>query len=804
MKMLFKFKLHFIGLLFFCGALKAQLLDQHNWRASEKDSLTTVLNLINEHQLSKAFPSIQILYKHHSQEDFLKYTFAKCALEFENKQDEAFQILNDILNKNPNTNDIYYYMAKANYHLEQFDEALYYTNVFLNNSPAYELISKAENLKKYIHNARNNTANTSLAKVQLMSKSFNNEGNQIFPVMNYQASKLFFTNGFETASKLINQSLHTQLGKVQQSISIDEQFKSPELIKNWNEKDYGRIVCISTDEKSIFLIKDNCGQNDIFISTLNGNTFSKPKKLKGPVNSLFNENACCLAPDGKTLFFSSNRSGGFGGYDLYRATLNEDSVWTQIVNLGTNINTNQNEDAPFIHVNGKSLFFSSEGFDSMGGFDVFKSELNVFSNSFTKAENLMCPINSIGDDVGFVISANGEEAFMASNRRGGSGQMDLYHLNPNFENFKPSFCIVKGKVNLNQAPAMAKLSVENLHSAKLYSELYSNANTGEYVVVLPVGERFQMNAWIRNFQVKSVELDLRNKSGIVELTENIAFSSYSDSLMMSDVAPLASSKTETKNLKTNSNKKINTKKDVSSELAMVNTTEALLDVSSASKSKSKKETINKNVKVNESNEEQLEHFQTFATHGNSIGMFNRVPLKDDEIKESKNNIWRKTDANESVSLDSKIELNRNNIQITDSAELADRQAFMLWLNEGENKKTEDEFKPKNEAQQRILDCFIKNGSVREEGLVFKIQIAANKENSNKKFYKLQHLGKVEQMDFHDDFIRYTIGGEFKSYGEAFEFGKKVIEAGHNGIYIFGIKDGKRYKVEDLVEEGIFR
>ncbi len=769
------------------GSAQAQLLNQRNWRASEKDSLNKALNLIDEQNYSAAFASVQNIYAHHPQEDFLKYAYVKCAIEFDDRVEEAYKKLNELFEKNANTADIQYYLAKGAYKLSLFDEALSYMNVFLGSTKvSFQLLPVAQQLKNRINHARYYATHTGSARLQALGPLFNDEGNQVSPVINLAASQLFYTdvqNNLRLPSQKINQSL----GKMMYSKSIDENWLAPDSYKNWFEKEHARIAAISADAKHLLLIKENCGQNDIFICSVVADKFSKAKRLKGSINSLFNENACCFSPDGRSIYFSSNRPGGFGGYDLYRADLETDSTWSHVKNLGALINSDKDEDSPCMQADGSSFFFSSEGFESCGGFDVFKAIYIAGDSVFSNRENLGFPINSIANDFGFVISANAEEAFICSDRKGGKGLTDLYKVEPNFKNYIPTLCILKTKVQCDGQFGQSQVKVIDKKTGKLVSESFCTSANMPSMFVLSNGNNYELVIKSNRFKPKKIDLDLSAMQGFIELHKEIEFVSGVDSLNPLDI------KNEVLLSSANNH-------DKKSKAGLNNQVEA--------------QVVNHNA-VKSENANALFHFQTFKTSGNSIGMASReesdLDVRTKESKKSQNkhdeNIKIELGAIENTqesNVEKSITLIQNLENITDSAEIEDRKALMDWFGESASVAVKETFIPKTETQKRILACKERNGGVRKAGLTFKIQIAANKENSNKQFPQLKHLGKIEKMDYHDDFIRYTIGGDFKTYAEAFELGKKVIEAGYSGIYIFGVMDGKRYKVEDLIAEGIFK
>ncbi|EAY31944.1 OmpA family protein [Microscilla marina] len=156
--------------------------------------------------------------------------------------------------------------------------------------------------------------------------------------------------------------------------------------------------------------------------------WSKPKSLGKHINSKYRETSGCLSPDGNTLFFTSDRPGGLGGLDIYMSVKDKKGRWGKPVNLGSKVNTPHDEEAPFMHADGKTLYFSSTGHNSMGGFDIFKSAVNN-GKDFSQAENMGSPINSQSNDMYFVSNDKGHAvAYFSSDRPGGVGGKDLYRV----------------------------------------------------------------------------------------------------------------------------------------------------------------------------------------------------------------------------------------------------------------------------------------------------------------------------------------------------------------------------------------
>ena len=147
-----------------------------------------------------------------------------------------------------------------------------------------------------------------------------------------------------------------------------------------------------------------------------------------PINTSFAETTVSLTPDGQTLFFASNREGGFGGLDIWLTTKNKKGEWEDPVNLGEEINTPLGEDGPFIGYDGKTLYFSSQGGEGMGGFDIYRVVYDSLSNSWGAPENMGYPINTPDHDIYFVPTKDGKNAYYSSVRDDGFGNSDIYML----------------------------------------------------------------------------------------------------------------------------------------------------------------------------------------------------------------------------------------------------------------------------------------------------------------------------------------------------------------------------------------
>ena len=173
-----------------------------------------------------------------------------------------------------------------------------------------------------------------------------------------------------------------------------------------------------------------CGRNekehtgcDIYMSVRQGGRWGKPRNMGAPVSSRYWESFPSLSIDGYTLYFASNRPGGYGGTDIWCCTL-EEGVWGEPVNLGPEVNTRGNETAPYIHFDDKTLYFASDGHTGMGGMDLFCARKE--ESGKWKVENLGYPINTAGEENNLIVAPDGRTAIFSSDRFGSYGKQDLY------------------------------------------------------------------------------------------------------------------------------------------------------------------------------------------------------------------------------------------------------------------------------------------------------------------------------------------------------------------------------------------
>lgn len=326
-----------------------------------------------------------------------------------------------------------YYLGKA-YHLNyKLDQAMESYNDFLKRAPAKHYLAPMAMLGiRQAENAKDLIANPVDYKIENLGQVINTEYPEFSPVISVDENALFFTSSRlrPDSSNLMVRDRKT--GDYFNDIYVsyrDRQgaWQEPELLEI-NRTDHTATVNVAADGQTLFIYRDDAGVGNIYESKLVGETWTEPIKLEGGINSSSWETHIAKSVDGQTAYVVSNRPGGLGGRDIYRVRKLPDGKWSKAQNLGPNVNTRYEEDAVFISPDGRTLYFSSEGHNSMGGFDIFYSTYNEDDDSWGEPVNIGYPINTVDDDVFFVTSADERRAYYSSVRDSGYGEKDIYQV----------------------------------------------------------------------------------------------------------------------------------------------------------------------------------------------------------------------------------------------------------------------------------------------------------------------------------------------------------------------------------------
>lgn len=400
-----------------------------------------------------------------------------------------------------------FYYAESELNTGDYEAALQHFRIYKSGGKAQ--FDKIQTTDKYINDcivSIEAIKNPVAFKPENLGSSINTKDEEYFAALTSDERTLIFTrqiNGKEDFYK---------------SLKVNNQWvPSTSLSPNINTPEFNEgAQCISPDGQFLFftgcLRPGGYGRCDIYVSKKEGNGWSIPVNLGFPINTSGWESQPSLSADGRTLYFVSDRKGGFGSYDIWKSNIGDDGKWTMPENLGANINTNYSEQYPFIHPDGKTFYFSSTGWTGFGRKDLFISRLDT-SNKWSKPQNLGYPINTYGDESGLTINASGTKAFFSSNNFNGFGGFDIYSFDLP-QNIRPSAVnYVKGVVfdDSDKKRLGALIDIIDLKTGNSIYTSYSDAIDGTFLGTLPKGNDYSLNA---------------SKEGYLFYSENFSLEKY--------------------------------------------------------------------------------------------------------------------------------------------------------------------------------------------------------------------------------------------------------------------------------------
>tara|TARA_B100000795_G_scaffold268894_1_gene256825 strand:+ start:3003 stop:5129 length:2127 start_codon:yes stop_codon:yes gene_type:complete len=298
---------------------------------------------------------------------------------------------------------------------------------------------------------------------------------------------------------------------------------TPSLINEINTPGHEASIGLSIDGQQLLIYSSQEDKNgDIYYSKLEGDTWTKPVAFEA-LNSKYSETHACFSANGKTIYFTSNRKGGYGSYDIYRVIKLPNGDWSLPQNLGPKINTSRSDRAPFIHPDGVSLFFSSEGHETMGGYDIFQSTMDD-NGVWNTPENIGYPINTTKDDVFYATSVDGKRSYYSSEREDGTGGKDLYLIELPKTEVNP-LTVISGTFSSGgkdgEIPKDAQIIVTDNSSGSVVGIYKPNKKTGKYLFILPPGKNYNVTYEAQGYLFKSENLIVPKNSTFSSIKKEI-------------------------------------------------------------------------------------------------------------------------------------------------------------------------------------------------------------------------------------------------------------------------------------------
>ncbi|MEA1897383.1 MAG: OmpA family protein [Bacteroidota bacterium] len=410
-----------------------------------------------------ALPFYQIVYDQDQDNANINYKIGLCYVNMANQKEKSIAFLEKAITnvtddyKEGNYKEVrapqeaFFFLATA-YHIQnQFEKAKKEYAKYLNLLPPADTvnINFVNQQITACDNADNMIQNRVYFEAVNLGKKINTDSNEFDAVVSNDGSTMVVVSKQKFYDALF--FLKNRNGVWGSKINI-----TPDIKSDGDHYPTG----LSNDGKILLLTWNDKFNSDIFISQYINGKWTPAEKMDKPINTKYWESHASFSPDGNTIYFTSNRPGGYGGLDIYKTLKNADTEeWGLPENLGPVINTQFNEETPFICNDNKTLYFSSQGHSGMGGFDSFYSVFND-DGTFTKPQNLGYPLNTSDDDIFFFPLQGGKNAYLSrADFEDNIGRDDIYFLEI-FSDSNPRQVEIKGNISLESISSINKDQVK--------------------------------------------------------------------------------------------------------------------------------------------------------------------------------------------------------------------------------------------------------------------------------------------------------------------------------------------------------
>jgi outer membrane protein OmpA-like peptidoglycan-associated protein/tetratricopeptide (TPR) repeat protein len=554
--------------IFFSTFLFAQNVEftKENFK-DNKDGLKEAKNNIEEGD--KLFEQGSVFYKQaldpylkantfNPNNALLNFKIGKSYL-YSNFKLKAIPYLEKALQLNPNVDpQVHYIMAKV-YHLDmQWDKAISEYKAFQATlSKGDDFTELVEEVNKHITeciNGKELVKNPLRVFIDNAGAEINSQFPDYGPVISADESVMLFTSRRpNTTGAGIDPAINEYYEDIYISTKKGDKWSPAQNMgKPINTEDHDANSGLSADGQK-FLIYIGKNNGDLYEAELKGDSWSKPERMNKNINTDFHESSACYTPDGKAVYFVSDKpDGGLGDRDIYVSTKDEKGKWAKAVNLGPTINTRYGEEGVFLHPDGKTLYFSSQGHKTMGGYDIFKSVLE--NGKWSDPVNLGYPVNTPDDDVFFVTSASGKHGYYASFNANGFGEKDIYMITflgnekpfvlnnednllasqtapvkeivmaPVMQIKEAQLTILKGVItdDVTKKPLEATVEIIDNLKNEIIASFTSNSSTGKYLVSLPAGRNYGIAVKKENYLFHSENFDIPKTAAYQEVVKDVA------------------------------------------------------------------------------------------------------------------------------------------------------------------------------------------------------------------------------------------------------------------------------------------
>ncbi len=485
-----------------------------------KQELIKVMAEINVENYVNASNKLNSLIRKYPEDPFLHLQQGICLLNIPHRSGESiayFEYAKQHFSLDRKNNidaiEAYFYLGQALHLNYRFEEALAIFKELKSklSTKQKDVLEKVLTEIKYNENAISLKAKPVDFRITNLGQAINSDYDEHSPLISADESLLLFTSNRQGTGK----------DESKDDLFYEDIFESKWREGKWlpsmnsgskiNTLGNDATCSLSPDGQELIIYRNDGISGDLYYSKLGKKGWDSPEKLPKPINTTYQENHGSFANKNKTLVFSSDRPGGFGGTDLYIVHQLPNGEWGKIMNLGPAVNTPLDEESPFMHADNKTLYFASRGHSSMGGFDIFKTEFND-SNKWTPAQNIGYPINTPGDDLFYIPTIDDQRVYFASERSGGYGRSDIYLIEFPVSDDR-TLAVVAGYLFLADGTpsALSKITIESSALQSDVSIYRPNPDTGKYLFILPTGLKYTMTIETVGYPSIKQEFEIKSR-----------------------------------------------------------------------------------------------------------------------------------------------------------------------------------------------------------------------------------------------------------------------------------------------------
>jgi len=420
--------------------------------------------------------------------NYAKQQIGLCYLQSNIDKTKSIKYFEECIETGKYDKEIMYYLANAYIYNQEFDKAENALSKYELHSGKYKKLIPV--LRNQINISKQLISNPVNVIISNLGKTVNTEYADYYPFIDKKEKLLVFSsrrlgskgmpgyNGYLPADIYTSRFSGFKFGRCKSARSLNTPY---------DEEATG----ITDDGSSIFVSINNYNEGErgnIFISDRKGSSYKRKEIILGSMNGKYFESSGTIAENNKVIYFSSNRAGGAGGFDIYMIKELPNGKWGEPQNI-TEINTPMDEEYPYFNSSDNKLYFSSNGLPGMGNYDLYSSKFSSLSSTWSNPKNLGYPINSAYDERTICFNDDNSNAYISSVRKGGIGDFDIYKIH--FTDYEPKSALYKINV-ISSDTTTKKINDMRIEVIDTYNDIIGsylpNETSGIFTIIIHPGK----------------------------------------------------------------------------------------------------------------------------------------------------------------------------------------------------------------------------------------------------------------------------------------------------------------------------